>query len=164
MHPKKNLPADTILRLVPGGIPGIGPVNLFPSKHLQRMTLIPIQTINQIYNSYAILPRIISLICFNSNICGGIVPLKSLKSVYMKGMKYISKHQKKDCQTLEQKHLKCNLQKFSSTRLEAAPISEGICPVNWFSFHSPPSFLPVSICAKKEKNKEVNADKRDNQQ
>ena len=93
IHPKKNLPKDITSRLLPGGKSGIDPVNSFQSKHLQRIRLIHIPTINHIYRRYAILPRIISLKYFSSNISGGTVPLKSLKSVYMKEMKYISKHQ-----------------------------------------------------------------------
>jgi len=52
--------------------------------------------------------------------------------------------------TLQQIHFKCNSQKLISSRLEAVPISEGICPVNWFHFHSPfhhspTPFQPESI-------------------
>ena len=93
MHPTKNLPADITSRLLPGGKSGMDPVKLLLSKHMQRVRLIRIPTINQI-GSYAILPRIISLRCFNSNISGGIVPLKSLQSIYMKEKKYLSNHQK----------------------------------------------------------------------
>jgi len=68
-------------------------------------------------------------------------------------MKYISNHQRTNIQkTLQQSHFKCNLQKLISSRLEAAPISEGICPVNWFvPNHSDPFHIqPPPVCAKRE--------------
>jgi len=95
MRPAKNLPAEITSRLLPGGKSGIGPVNLLLSKQLQRVRLISIPTIHQIC-SCTILPRISSLRFFNSNNSGGIVPLKSLLSVYIKEMKYISKYQRTD--------------------------------------------------------------------
>jgi len=57
--------------------------------------------------------------------------------------------QDKYSKSLQQSHFKCNLQKLISSKLKAAPISEGICPVNWFVSSSHQFVLPP-ICAKRE--------------